>query len=338
MSELKRASTAAVSPQIYRSVAIGVLSVNLVLLVVAVVLMVLRPSIGAAALITGEVMASAGCIATLALLPRRSLTVAVAPLLVSMFVAIAIYGLLLTPLSAVAACGLSIIMILTALTGSRGLTGLAAALGGVTAVLLGLLAPLLNIGFDAGILTPVLLITGPAIVVGLLWFATDRLLVARDAAIALAERRAAEAEAASAKAEAARREAEQRADEQARLLALVQTLELPVLNVAPGVLAVPLIGSLDGRRLEAIRAAVLAAVGSGRAGSVVFDLTGLTEVDTAVAGGLISTGQAVRLLGARPVLSGVRASVARTLADLGVSLSGFQVVANLQEALVGSGD
>ncbi|MGC8874452.1 MAG: STAS domain-containing protein, partial [Chloroflexia bacterium] len=70
-----------------------------------------------------------------------------------------------------------------------------------------------------------------------------------------------------------------------------------------------------------------------RARAVLLDITGVPTVDTAVANALVRLAQGVRLLGAVPVLVGVRAEVAQTIVDLGVDLQGIVTRANLQEGL-----
>jgi rsbT co-antagonist protein RsbR len=329
-----RTAPAAVTPRLFRSLAVGVLGLNLLILLAAIGLQLVQPGPAALLLIVGQTLAVAAAAASLALLGSRPLAYAALPLIVALTLVIAVYALLLPALAASIIAALTLVVIVAALTGSRRLTTLAAALALASGLLVALLGP--RLGFDLGteLLLGPLSMVGPLFIVGLLWYAADRLLAARDAAILLAERRAAEAEAARREAEAARVQAEQRADEQARLLTLVESLELPVLGVGPGVLAVPLIGNLDARRLDAIQDAVLAAVSRERAHTVIFDLTGIGEIDSAVARGLIDMARAVKLLGANTLISGLRASVAQTLAGLGLTLEGFRPVGNLQEALL----
>lgn len=334
MPDLTRPSAvAAVSPALFRSLAAGALALNALVLIGALALQLFRPGAAAVALLVIQAAAVTAAALSLVLLGRRPLAVAALPLLVATAVAIALYAILFPPLSGSIIAALAVVVLIAALTGSRRLTAVAAAASLLGGLLVALIGPRLSIDLDVTMLGPPALI-GPLLIVGMVWFAADRLILARDQAIALAERRAAEAEQARATAELARATAEARAEEQARLLELVQSLELPVLAVGPGVLALPLIGNLDTRRLAAIRTAVLAAVARARAHTVVFDLTAVAEVDTAVARGLIDTARAVRLLGARSLVSGLRSSVAQTLAGLGVALDGLQPVADLQEAIL----
>ncbi|NTU82880.1 MAG: STAS domain-containing protein [Chloroflexales bacterium] len=322
------------SRSVYRLVANSLIWISVGVLILLLITFAMNPSLGAAALIVTEGLLIGASFLTIALLPRRPIWQAALPLIAVTYLAILTFALVIVDLLAAALPILALVVLLAALTGRRDLTGAVAALCAATGAALMLIGRGMVGQLDLGFLLPLLQITAPAIVIGLVWMATDQLMRSREQAVALAEGRAAEAEAARGAAEAARREAEARQEEQARLLELVQTLELPVLAVGRGVLAVPLIGSLDSRRLDAIRAAVLEAIGRERAHTVVFDLTGIAEIDTAIAQGLIQTAKAVKLLGARPLISGVRAPVARALAGLGVGLEGFQPVANLHEAFV----
>jgi len=172
-----------------------------------------------------------------------------------------------------------------------------------------------------------------ALVIGA-WIVFDSLIVSQNAALAIADQRAAEAEAARAEVEAARAEVErlERAEQQ-RLIELVQTLELPIMPIGDGMLAVPLVGDLDSRRAASIQRRLLESVAQQRAQAVIFDVTGIGVLDTAVAQQLLQTAQAVRLLGARTLLSGIRPEVARTLVALDIDFGNIQSVANLGEAI-----
>jgi anti-anti-sigma factor len=171
------------------------------------------------------------------------------------------------------------------------------------------------------------------VVVLFVWVISDRLTASLISTMNAATQRAAEAEAARVEAEAARVEIEQRNVEQQRLLELVQTLELPVLPIGQGVLVTPLVGNLDSSRVEAIQRRLLDMLTQQRAHTVVLDVTGISVLDTTVAQHLLLTAQAVRLLGARTLLSGISANVAQTLVGLGVALDGVQPVSNLGQAL-----
>ncbi|WP_437756284.1 PAS domain-containing protein [Sorangium sp. So ce1389] len=105
--------------------------------------------------------------------------------------------------------------------------------------------------------------------------------------------------------------------------ATIRELATPLLPIAEGVIVVPLIGTLDPERASRIIEALLAGVGAHQATIAIIDITGVRSVDAHVAGVLLQAARAVRLLGARVVLTGIQPAIARTLIDLGVDLQGL---------------
>lgn len=172
-----------------------------------------------------------------------------------------------------------------------------------------------------------------AVLIIAVWAVVDRVGIAQLTALGIADQRAEEAEAARQASETARQEIAQRTAEQQRLLELVKTLELPVLVVDDQVLLAPLVGNLDSWRAGALRRRILEMVAERRAQVVILDVTGITMIDTEVAKALIDTAVAIRLLGARTVVSGIRAAVAQTLVSLNASLGEIITVADLGAAL-----
>jgi rsbT co-antagonist protein RsbR len=133
---------------------------------------------------------------------------------------------------------------------------------------------------------------------------------------------------------------ESRAAEQARLLAVVEQqrttireLSVPILPVNATTLVMPLVGALDGDRLEEAQSQALAALERTRARTLLLDVTGVPIVDTQVAQGLIAVVQAAQLLGAEAVLIGIRPEVAQALVGLGVDLGMVQTARDLQTIL-----
>jgi rsbT co-antagonist protein RsbR len=114
----------------------------------------------------------------------------------------------------------------------------------------------------------------------------------------------------------------------------IRDIGAPMLPVLPGVLVAPLIGIIDSARATALSERVLTAVAEHRAAHVLLDLTGVGLVDTQVAQALLNLTAAVRLLGARPALVGIRAEVAATLVRLNLPLGDVHVYPRLQEAVV----
>lgn len=126
---------------------------------------------------------------------------------------------------------------------------------------------------------------------------------------------------------------QQKVDELRRVHDTVRMLSVPALPVLPGVLVLPLIGAFDSRRIDELNHTTLHAVEQHRARSVIFDVTGIPAMDTHTAQALLQTAAAVRLLGARPWLVGLRAEVAQTIVSLGVDLRAFRTSASLESAI-----
>jgi rsbT co-antagonist protein RsbR len=142
--------------------------------------------------------------------------------------------------------------------------------------------------------------------------------------------------------EAEAREKEHRAiiDDLHRSLVLVEeqrqeilSLSAPILEVGRGTLAVPLIGRLDRARNAEISARLLPAIAARRARHVLFDLTGADLADAALALAFVDVVRAVMLLGARPVVTGVRPDLAAALATVDVDLRGVAIVRSLREGI-----
>ncbi|MGQ9550406.1 MAG: STAS domain-containing protein [Roseiflexus sp.] len=117
------------------------------------------------------------------------------------------------------------------------------------------------------------------------------------------------------------------------LLKLVSALETPVVSLAEGILLAPIVGHIDSRRADVLRAHLLEAVYSKRTKLMILDITAVTTIDTSVAQALMMTIQAIRLLGCKVVVSGISATVAMTLTHLGVDMSDVETVRSPEEAL-----
>lgn len=129
--------------------------------------------------------------------------------------------------------------------------------------------------------------------------------------------------------------AELRSREEAtrRLVDMVRELGSPIIPLAKGVIAMPLIGALDSRRAQQVMEALLRGVSTHRAEVAIVDITGVPVVDTAVVGALVRAMVGVQLLGTKPVLTGIRSEVAQTIVGLGIDMSGIVTRATLQEGL-----
>lgn len=115
---------------------------------------------------------------------------------------------------------------------------------------------------------------------------------------------------------------------------LIAEMSAQLLPLAPGVLMLPLVGSLDESRSLHVREAVLDAIARHQARIIILDLTGLRAVDTTPAGRIIQLVEAVKLIGARTVLTGIQPAAAAALADHGLQVDdSLMVLGTLKEAV-----
>ena len=115
--------------------------------------------------------------------------------------------------------------------------------------------------------------------------------------------------------------------------AMLEELSTPLIPLSDAVVIMPLVGTIDSKRAEQILAVVSQGVVSKGARVAIIDITGVPTVDTHVASVLIRASQAVRLLGAEVVLTGIRSKVARALVELGVDLGGLVTRGSLQAGI-----
>jgi len=113
----------------------------------------------------------------------------------------------------------------------------------------------------------------------------------------------------------------------------LRELSTPLVPIADGVVAMPLVGAIDEKRAELIVTALLDGVGQQGAHTVIMDITGVRTVDAQVAEALVRAARSVRLLGARVIVTGVRPEVARTLVELGTDLQGIVTRATLRSGI-----
>lgn len=109
-------------------------------------------------------------------------------------------------------------------------------------------------------------------------------------------------------------------------------LSTPVVELWPGILALPLIGTLDSARTQIVMQNLLEAIVAKAADLAIIDITGVPTVDTLVAQHLLKTVAAARLMGAECVISGIRPQIAQTIIHLGVDLGGVITKARLADA------
>jgi rsbT co-antagonist protein RsbR len=109
-------------------------------------------------------------------------------------------------------------------------------------------------------------------------------------------------------------------------------LSTPVVELWEGILALPLIGTLDSSRTQIVMENLLEKIVETGASLAIIDITGVATVDTLVAQHLLKTVAAARLMGADCIISGIRPQIAQTIIHLGVDLGGVSTKASLAGA------
>ncbi|WP_431837168.1 STAS domain-containing protein [Cellulomonas sp. Y8] len=115
-----------------------------------------------------------------------------------------------------------------------------------------------------------------------------------------------------------------------------QLLELstPVVKLWEGVVAVPLVGTLDSARTQVVMEKLLQTLVDTGSEHAIIDITGVPAVDTQVAQHLLKTVVAARLMGAECTISGIRPQIAQTIVALGIEFGDISTKATLADALV----
>jgi rsbT co-antagonist protein RsbR len=110
-------------------------------------------------------------------------------------------------------------------------------------------------------------------------------------------------------------------------------LSTPVVKLWDGILALPMIGTLDSARTQVVMESLLQRIVETGSEVAIIDITGVPTVDTLVAQHLLKTVAAIRLMGAECIISGIRPQIAQTIVHLGVELRGVTTKASLADAL-----
>jgi PAS domain S-box-containing protein len=113
----------------------------------------------------------------------------------------------------------------------------------------------------------------------------------------------------------------------------LRELSTPLIPISNDVVIMPLIGTIDSGRAQQVMETLLEGVARYQASLAILDITGVSVVDTQVAQALISAAQAVRLLGAQVMLTGIQPQIAQTLVHLGVDLSSLVTRGSLQSGI-----
>jgi rsbT co-antagonist protein RsbR len=110
-------------------------------------------------------------------------------------------------------------------------------------------------------------------------------------------------------------------------------LSTPVIRVWNGILAMPIIGTLDSARTQVVMENLLQGIVDTGSSIAILDISGVPAVDSLVAQHLIKTVNATRLMGAECIISGIRPEIAQTVVHLGIDLSQMITKATLESAL-----
>jgi rsbT co-antagonist protein RsbR len=130
-------------------------------------------------------------------------------------------------------------------------------------------------------------------------------------------------------------EVHQRAREEVIVRQQQEMLELstPVVKLWEGILALPMIGTLDSARTQVVMESLLQRIVETGSSIAIIDITGVPTVDTLTAQHLLKTVTAARLMGAECIISGIRPQIAQTIVHLGVDLGDVTTKATLADAL-----
>lgn len=113
----------------------------------------------------------------------------------------------------------------------------------------------------------------------------------------------------------------------------ITEISTPVIHVWEGILALPIIGTLDSARTQVVMENLLQEIVETGSGIAILDISGVPAVDSLVAQHLIKTVSATRLMGAECIISGIRPEIAQTVVHLGIDLSSIITKASLASAL-----
>lgn len=113
----------------------------------------------------------------------------------------------------------------------------------------------------------------------------------------------------------------------------IAEISTPVIRVWDGILALPIIGTLDSSRTQVVMENLLQEIVATGSSIAILDISGVPAVDSLVAQHLIKTVSATRLMGAECIISGIRPEIAQTVVHLGIDLSQITTKASLASAL-----
>ena len=110
-------------------------------------------------------------------------------------------------------------------------------------------------------------------------------------------------------------------------------LSTPLIPISDHIMVMPLLGTMDARRAEQMQEAALRGAREGQARVVILDITGVRQIDAGVVTTLVQTASALRLLGVRALLTGIRPQVARLLVEMGADLRDIPTLSTLERGI-----
>lgn len=117
------------------------------------------------------------------------------------------------------------------------------------------------------------------------------------------------------------------------LASAMETLSTPLIPISERVVVMPLIGILDEPRLRRVTEGLLAGLSDSGARVAILDVTGVPDVDSRAAAGIVAAARAAQLLGVEVLLTGISPDVARILVALNVDLGGIETRGTLQRGI-----
>jgi rsbT co-antagonist protein RsbR len=118
-----------------------------------------------------------------------------------------------------------------------------------------------------------------------------------------------------------------------RQVSEIDDISTPVIQVWDGILALPIIGTLDSARTQIVMEGLLQNLVDTGSAVAILDISGVPAVDSLVAANLLKTVSACRLMGAECIISGIRPEIAQTIVHMGIDLSGVITKPSLAGAL-----
>lgn len=118
-----------------------------------------------------------------------------------------------------------------------------------------------------------------------------------------------------------------------RQMSEIDEISTPVIQVWDGILALPIIGTLDSARTQVVMEGLLENLSETGSAIAILDISGVPAVDSLVAANLLKTVSACRLMGAECIISGIRPEIAQTIVHMGIDLSGVITKTSLAGAL-----